>query len=70
VVQGEIRDLYLKLGGPKSKLGYPTSDETSTPDHRGRMSMFEHGEIWWYPEKGAYLQTPRPTPARNPPQAR
>jgi len=44
----------LKLGGPKSKLGYPTGDETYTPDHRGRMSRFEHGEVWWYPGKGAY----------------
>src|SRR5258708_23127857 len=54
VVQGEIRDYWLKLGGPKSKLGYPTADETNTPDHRGRMSRFEHGEIWWYPGKGAF----------------
>jgi uncharacterized protein with LGFP repeats len=53
VVQGEIRDYWLKLGGPRSKLGYPVADETYTPDHRGRMSRFEHGEIWWYPDKGA-----------------
>jgi hypothetical protein len=56
IVQGEIRDYWLKLGGPKSKFGYPTADETNTPDHRGRMSRFEHGEIWWYPGKGAYEQ--------------
>jgi hypothetical protein len=56
VVQGEIRDYWLRLGGPKGKFGYPIGDETSTPDHRGRMSQFEHGEIWWYPEKGAYAR--------------
>ena len=56
VVQGEIRDLWLRNGGPKGKLGYPVSDETSTPDHRGRMSVFEHGEIWWYPDKGASVR--------------
>jgi hypothetical protein len=55
VVQGEIRDLWLKLGGAKGKLGYPIDDETNTPDHRGRMSRFLHGEIWWYPDKGPFL---------------
>jgi hypothetical protein len=59
VVQGEIRDFWLKAGGPKSKFGYPVADETNTPDHRGRMSRFEHGEIWWYPSKGAYEQRGR-----------
>ncbi len=55
VVQGEIRELWLKLGGTKGKLGYPIDDETYTPDHRGRSSRFERGEIRWYPEKGAYV---------------
>jgi len=59
VVQGEIRDYWLKLGGTKSKLGYPTADETYTPDHLGRKSSFEHGEIWWYPGKGAYIKPGR-----------
>jgi hypothetical protein len=55
VVQGQIRDLWLRLGGARSRLGYPIEDETYTPDHRGRRSRFEHDEIWWYPEKGAYV---------------
>jgi len=59
MVQGEIRDYWLKLGGTKSKLGYPITDETYTPDHLGRISSFEGGEIWWYPEKGAYLKLRR-----------
>ena len=41
-----FRDYWLRLGGPKSKFGYPTEDETYTPDRRGRMSRFEHSEIW------------------------
>jgi hypothetical protein len=53
VVQGQIRDLWLQLGGPDGKLGYPLGDETLTPDRLGRMSEFERGEIRWYPEKGA-----------------
>jgi uncharacterized protein with LGFP repeats len=56
VVQGQIRDLWLKLGGVKGKLGYPLGDETLTPDNLGRMSVFEHGQIWWYPDKGAYVK--------------
>jgi hypothetical protein len=24
------------------------------------MSSFEHGEIWWYPEKGAYILGQKP----------
>jgi len=59
VVQGEIRDLWLKLGGAKGKLGYPVGDETNTSDHRGRMSRFQRGEIWWYPEKGAFVAKSR-----------
>ena len=55
VVQGEIGDYWIKLGGVKSKLGYPIADETYTPDHMGRRSNFEHGEIWWYEDKGAYF---------------
>jgi uncharacterized protein with LGFP repeats len=58
VVHGQIRELWLRKGGVNSTLGYPRSDESSTPDHSGRMSLFEHGEIWWYPDKGAYIHEP------------
>ncbi len=56
VVMGEIRELWLKTGGPGGRLGYPVEDETLTSDHLGRKSVFEHGQIWWYPDKGAYLK--------------
>lgn len=39
--------------------GYPVGDETNTSDHRGRMSRFQQGEIWWYPEKGAFVAKSR-----------
>jgi hypothetical protein len=55
VLQADILKLWLQLGATRSELGYPIDDETITPDHHGRMSSFEHGEIWWYPEKGAYV---------------
>jgi len=54
-VMGQILKLYLKLGGPKGKLGYPVQDETFSPDHYGRISRFEHGEIVWHADKGAHV---------------
>jgi hypothetical protein len=53
VVTGQILKLYLKLGGPKGKLGYPIDDETNSSDHYGRISKFERGEIIWHANTGA-----------------
>jgi uncharacterized protein with LGFP repeats len=55
LVMGQILKLYLELGGPNGKLGYPIDDETYSPDHYGRISLFEHGEILWYPDKGPHV---------------
>jgi hypothetical protein len=55
VVQGEIRNLWMKMGAQKGRLGYPISDEVSTPDQKGRMTKFERGEIRSYPDKGAFV---------------
>jgi LGFP repeat len=52
IVIGEIRDAYLREGGPASRLGYPTASETDTDDYHGRISRFEHGEIAWDPKTG------------------
>jgi hypothetical protein len=57
VVMGGILEYWMSLGGEKSELGYPTSDETNTPDNRGRRSRFERGEIWWYPDRGAFIHS-------------
>jgi hypothetical protein len=56
LIAGEIRDLWLKMGGPKSSLGFPTSDEGPTEDGTGRISEFEHGKILWSPVKGAAVE--------------
>ncbi len=56
VIQGGIRDLWRKIGAQGSQLGYPISDEMSTPDHRGRKTIFQGGVIVWYPGKGAFVQ--------------
>jgi hypothetical protein len=52
IVSGEIRDLWLKQGGPRSSLGFPVSDETPAPDGLGRLSKFERGDIIWHFDKG------------------
>jgi hypothetical protein len=57
IVMGEIREFWLKQGGPKGKLGYPTSDEAPAPDGLGRMSHFEHGDVIWHYDKGAAIST-------------
>ena len=55
VVHGEIRHLWLELGGESGQLGYPVSDEMPTSDGRGRRSLFEYGEIQWFVDTGAQL---------------
>jgi LGFP repeat len=52
IIAGEIREFWLKQGGPAGQFGYPTSDEMPAPDGLGRMSRFEHGELIWHFDKG------------------
>jgi hypothetical protein len=53
-VHGAIRAKYLALGAEASVLGYPTTDETGTPDGIGRFNHFEGGSIYWTPGTGAW----------------
>jgi hypothetical protein len=53
-VHGAIRDKYLALGAESSFLGYPTTDETGTPDGIGRFNHFQGGSIYWTPNTGAH----------------
>ena len=53
-VHGAIKDKWASLGWERSYLGYPISDEQVTPDGRGRVSHFQGGSIYWYPDRGAY----------------
>jgi hypothetical protein len=46
-VHGAIRAKYLELGAEASFLGYPTTDETATPDGAGRFNHFQAGSIYW-----------------------
>lgn len=47
-VHGAIREYWASQGAETGSLGYPVSNEQSTPDGLGRMSLFEHGTVVWY----------------------
>lgn len=47
-----IRDRYNELGGSGSWLGEPTSSERPFAEG-GRVSLFQNGSIYWWPDTGA-----------------
>jgi len=51
---GQINQKYAELGFETGFLGFPTSDETATPNKLGRFNQFEHGSIYWSPGTGAH----------------
>jgi hypothetical protein len=53
-VHGAIRAKYLELGAEAGLLGYPTTDETATPDRVGRFNHFQRGSIYWTPSTWAH----------------
>ncbi|KAK3356367.1 LGFP repeat-domain-containing protein, partial [Lasiosphaeria hispida] len=54
-VNGAILSRYLALGGPKSVLGFPTSDWTPAGDNRGWYNTFSGGgAIYWTPQTDAH----------------
>lgn len=50
---GRISARYSEMGGADSWLGYPTSEEITIANGRGRFVNFENGAIYWTPETGA-----------------
>lgn len=53
-VHGAILEKYEQLGAEASLLGYPTTDETGTPDARGRFNHFQRGSIYFTPQTWAH----------------
>ena len=53
-IHGLIRVHWAQLGGVRSILRYPVTDELGTPDGRGRFNHFEGGSIYWTPQTGAH----------------
>jgi uncharacterized protein with LGFP repeats len=53
-VHGLIRDKWASLSWERGFLGYPLTDETTTPDGVGRFSHFQGGSIYWTPTTQAH----------------
>lgn len=53
-VHGAIKDKWASLGWENSFLGFPTTDETTTPDGFGRFNFFEGGAIYYHPHLGTF----------------
>jgi hypothetical protein len=53
-VHGAIRGKWTELGWEKGFLGYPVTDELTTPDGAGRFNHFQGGSIYWHPNTGAH----------------
>jgi glucose/arabinose dehydrogenase len=54
-VHGAIHSLWEQLGWEVGPLGYPVTDETTTPDGIGRYNHFtKGGSIYWSPGTGAH----------------
>src|SRR5207245_1095626 len=49
-----IREKWAAIGWETSALGYPISDELTTPDGVGRYNVFQNGSIYWTPSTGAF----------------
>lgn len=54
IVHGVIRDKWRDLGWEAGVLGYPLTDERTTPDRVGRYNVFQGGSIYWTPDTGAH----------------
>jgi uncharacterized protein with LGFP repeats len=55
-VHGAILRRWVALGR-EDGLGFPLTDELTTPDTRGRYNHFENGSIYWTPQTGAHEVT-------------
>lgn len=56
-VTGAIGYRYATFDGPRGVLGFPTTDERTTPDEIGRYNHFEGAggsSIYWTPDTGAH----------------
>ncbi|WP_239163889.1 hypothetical protein, partial [Actinoplanes lobatus] len=53
-VHGSIRDKWAAMGWENSLLGFPKTDELTTPNGVGRYNHFQGGSIYWSPATGAH----------------
>jgi hypothetical protein len=57
-IHGDIWKKWRSLGWETGYLGYPTTDECTTPDTVGRYHTFQGGSIYWTPGTGAQAVHP------------
>lgn len=53
-IHGLIRERWRTMGAELSRLGYPMTNESTTPDGVGRYNHFQNGSIYWTPATGAH----------------
>jgi uncharacterized protein with LGFP repeats len=53
-VHGNIHVKWAAMGYEQSALGFPVSDEYSTPDLVGRYNEFTGGYIYYHPATGTH----------------
>ena len=54
-IHGDILGRWLAIGAERGPLGFPTMDESGTPDGVGRFNYFSNGgAIYWTPQTGAW----------------
>lgn len=53
-VHGAIREKWKSLGWETGFLGYPLTDESTTPDGDGRYNHFQGGSVYWTSATGAH----------------
>lgn len=56
-IKGGIGATWIGIGGPRSILGYPTSDEIGGLAGGGAKQYFQYGELIWSPGAGSYVIT-------------
>ncbi len=52
-VRGAIRDRWAATGWESGPLGFPATNELTTPNGVGRVNHFQGGSIFWTPGTGA-----------------
>jgi glucose/arabinose dehydrogenase len=53
-VLGAIYSKWGSMGYERSLLGFPRTNESRTPDGRGRYNHFEGGSVYWTAQTGAH----------------
>ncbi|WP_432561626.1 N-acetylmuramoyl-L-alanine amidase [Kineococcus sp. SYSU DK003] len=51
---GAIRDRWAALGWERGGMGFPTTDDTPTPNGKGWYTHFQGGSIYWSASTGAH----------------